>query len=381
MALGALVAFSTIVRVWVNRSFEAPELICDEYMYAGIARRFATTGHLDLVGGPSAGGSLLYPALIAPAWLAHKMSTVYWLAKSINAMLVSLTVVPVYLWARRVVSPWWAVLAAGLVLLQTGLVLSGLLMSENASLPAFTFALFAIGIAVERATLGTQAGVVVAFAIAYGARAQGLVLLAILPTALFLALVLDLRAGVPRAEAVGRLRRYWPLTAVLSVAVLAFLANSGFSLNRSIGVYRGVSTVHYDPLAVALWTARHAGEAALAVGVAPACAFLLLLTTALSRGLPERAERAFVATAAASVFLFLLQTGAFAAAINPGILERYSMYSFPPLLIALVLWLARGLPRPRSETWFATIGTLALVSLILFGALLRPGSAPEPVVA
>src|SRR4029079_13740631 len=108
--------------------------------------------------------------LIAPPWRAHEMSTFYGLAKAINAVLISLTAVPVYLWARRVVSPWWALLAAGLVLVQTGLVLSGMRMSESASLPAFMFALFAIGIAVERGTLWTQALVLVALGVAYGVR-------------------------------------------------------------------------------------------------------------------------------------------------------------------------------------------------------------------
>ena len=201
------------------------------------------------------------------------------------------------------------------------------------------------------------------------------------PRLSFSLFLLDLRAGVPRSEALRKLRRYWPLVSVLAVAVFAFLANSGFSPGRSIGFYRRVATAHYDPLSVALWTARHAGEAVLAVGVAPACAFLLLLATALTRGLPGRAERAFVATAAASVLLFLLQTGAYASAFNSQILERYSLYAFPPLLIAFVLWLARGLPRPRPETLFATISALALVSLILFGALLRPDNAAEPVFA
>jgi hypothetical protein len=379
LALVALVATSAVVRVWANKGFEGPQLLCDEYVYAGVARRFATTGHLDLAGGPSAGGSLLYPALIAPAWLAHKMSTVYDLAKAINAVLVSLTAVPTYLWARRVVSPWWALLAAGLVLLETGAVLSGMLMGESASIPAVMFGVFAIGIAVERATPWTQALAVIALAVAYEARAQGLVLLAILPTAFLLAFVFDLRAGVPRSEALGKLRRYWPLATLLACAIVAYLANSGFSPSRSIGFYQPVATAHYHPLAVVLWTARHAGEAVLAVAVAPACAFLLLLTSALTRGLPRPADRALVATAAASVFWFLLQTGAFAAEFSPGILERYSLYAFPPLIVTFVLWLARGLPRPRLETLIATVAALALVPLILFGSLLRPGKSLEPV--
>jgi hypothetical protein len=367
-----MIAASSLIRVWVNRSFEGPQILCDEFIYAGLAKSFATTGHLKLGGGPTAGGSLLYSALIAPAWLAHKMSTVYGLAKAINATLISLTAVPVYLWARRVVSSWWALLAAGLVLLLTGLVLSGMLMSENAALPVFTFALFAVGLAVERPTLSRQALVLIALPLAYGARTQGLVLLAILPTAVLLNLMLSLRVGVPRAEAGRGLRKFAPLAIVLAIGFLAYLAHSGFAFSRAVGFYRRVATTHYDPFAVLLWTARHAGESVLALGVVPGCALLLLFLVAVTRGLPLPEERAFVATAFAAVVWFLVQTGAYASTFNQGILERYILYAFPPLLIAFVLWLARGLPRPGVETAIAVIASLALASLILFGVFLRP---------
>lgn len=373
LALVSMIAASVLIRVWVNRGFEGPQILCDEFIYAGIARRFATTGHLELGGGPTAGGSLLYSALIAPAWLVHKMSTVYGLAKAINAMLVSLTAVPVYLWARRVVSSWWALLAAGLVLLLTGLVLSGMLMSENAALPAFTFALFAIGVAVERPTLWKQGLVLIALAVAYEARTQGLVFLAILPTAVLLWFLLEVRAGTPRRDALRELRRYVPLATVLATGALAYLARSGFSLASAVGFYRSVATTQYDPPSVLLWTARHAGEAVLAVGVAPACAFLLVSLIAVIRGLPRPEERAFVATAAAAVFWFLVQAGAYASAFNHGISERYSLYALPPLLIAFVVCLASGLSRPRVETAVAVISTLSLASLIFFADFVRSG--------
>ncbi len=366
-----------MVRVWVNRGFEAPQLLCDEFIYGGIAKSFATTGDLRLRGEGVNGVNLLYPALIAPAWLAHKMSTVYGLAKAINATLISLTAVPVYLWARRVVSAWWALLAAALTLLLTGLVLSGMLMSENASLPAFMLALLAIGLAVERPTLWRQALVLVTIPLAYEVRTQGLVLLAILPTAVLLQLLLDARAGTPPREAVRELRRYIPLATALAVGALAYLAYNGFSLSRAVGFYHAVATIDYNPAYVLLWSARHAGEAVLAVGVAPACAFLLLFLIAVRHGLPSREERAFVATAAAAVFWFLVQTGAYASAFNHGITERYSLYAFPPLLIAFVLWLVRGLPRPRLETAVSAVTSLALASLILFTGILQPGGLFE----
>src|SRR5215208_6350959 len=138
LALCALIVCSVLGRFWVNGSFEGPQIYCDEYIYAAIARDFATSGHLQFQGGPAAGGALLYPILIAPAWLAHAMSTTFDLVKLINAALVSLTAAPVYLWAKRVVSPWWSLVAAALVLLLPGFVLSGMAMCENAALPTFT---------------------------------------------------------------------------------------------------------------------------------------------------------------------------------------------------------------------------------------------------
>jgi hypothetical protein len=255
-----------------------------------------------------------------------------------------------------------------------------MLMSENAALPVFMLALFAIGTAVEEPTLPRQAFVLVLLPLAYGARAQGLVLLAILPTALALDIVLDLRAGLPRGEAVRRLWRVAPLAGALAVSVLAYLAYSGFSPAHAIGFYRRVATTHYELSAVLVWTARYAGEAALAVGVAPLCALLFLLLTGLTRGLGRREERAFVATAAAAVFWFLVQAGTYSSAFNPSIIERYSLYAFPPLVIALVVWLARDRMRSLPEAAAAAIATLGLAYVMLSSPFLAP-ETPPPVVA
>jgi len=376
LALCALVAGSAIFRFWSNRGFEAPQLYCDEYIYAGIARSFATTGHLHYVRGPAAGGALLYPVLIAPAWLAHTMTTTFELVKAINATVISLTAIPVYLWARRVVSPWWSFVAAVLVLLITPLVLSGMVMSESAALPAFTLAVFAIGVAIESPTPWRQGFVVVTLVLAYGARAQGLVLLAILPTALLLDLLLELRAGAPRADVARRARRFAPLGAVVAIGALGYLARSHFSLPRAFGLYQRIATAHYDPLEVLLWTARHAGEAVLALGVAPFCALLLLLLRGLSGRLAGRAERALVATASAAVFWFLLQAGMYAATFNPQIHERYAMYAFPPLLVALAVCLGQSFERPLAETLAAVVFSLTLAGFIIFSVFVRPERDP-----
>ena len=69
LALVGLVVCSTAVRILTNHSFQGPQLLCDEYIYADadVARRFAATGHLGpgsgfgssgFGGGLTGGGSL-----------------------------------------------------------------------------------------------------------------------------------------------------------------------------------------------------------------------------------------------------------------------------------------------------------------------------------
>ena len=47
--------------------------------------------------------SLLYPVLLAPAWLAERMATTYAVAKTTNVALMTVSVVPLYLLGRRLV--------------------------------------------------------------------------------------------------------------------------------------------------------------------------------------------------------------------------------------------------------------------------------------
>ena len=44
------------------------------------------------------------------------MSTTYALAKAINVVLMTAAAIPLYLWARRLVSPVWALVAVALTL-------------------------------------------------------------------------------------------------------------------------------------------------------------------------------------------------------------------------------------------------------------------------
>ena len=88
-----LVAF--LVRLYLTRRIPAPWIMGDELLYSDLARNFADTGHVAIRGmAVSVRTSRMYPVVIAPAWLADSTTAAYGLAKTINALLMTLAAVP-----------------------------------------------------------------------------------------------------------------------------------------------------------------------------------------------------------------------------------------------------------------------------------------------
>ena len=107
-----------LLRLYLTRRIPAPWIMGDELLYSDLARNVADTGHLAIRGlALSVRTYGIYPVVVAPAWLADSTTTAYGLAKTINALLMTLAAVPVYLWARRIVRPELALSLLGLVLL------------------------------------------------------------------------------------------------------------------------------------------------------------------------------------------------------------------------------------------------------------------------
>src|SRR5262249_35161271 len=155
------------------------------------------------------------------------MTTTYALAKAINAVLMTLVAIPVYLWGSRIASRWWALVAVALTLLIPAFFYTGELMTENAFFPAFVTAAFAIALVLERPTLARQALMLAAFLLTVAVRFQGLVLLAVLVTAILLKLVFDLlaREDEPRSQVVRRsLVPLWPTAVAFGLAAIAYAA-------------------------------------------------------------------------------------------------------------------------------------------------------------
>jgi hypothetical protein len=360
VALGVMMLASVLARVWLARAVKTPWILVDEFLYSEQAKSFAASGHYSIRGAGGTIVSYLYPALISPAWFAGSMSTTYGLAKAINAVLMTLAAIPVYLWGIRLAPRRYILVAVALTLLLPSFFYSGELMTENAFFPAFVTGALTIAFALERPTLLRQALMLVALLATVAVRFQGLVLLAVLPTAVLLKLLFDLlgREGEPRRRIVrNAVLPFWPTAAAVAVAGGAYAAykhHQGLSLTSGLGSYQVVTTGDYPFRAAARWTLYHFAELPIAFGYIPACAFLVLLGIGLMRPKTlSAAERSFLAVTTAATIWLVPVVGVFASRYSFRIEER-NMFALAPLfLLALALWLARGAPRPPLVTLVA----------------------------
>jgi hypothetical protein len=352
VAIAGLVLFAVVFRIWLATRIVTPWIMTDELLYSDLARSVAEHGTFHVRGEPIAWSNFGYAALIAPAWLvAEAPSTVLTLAKTINVGLGLLALVPTFLWARRLTTTGYSLIAAGLTALMPSLLYASTLMSENGFLPAFVLAALTIGLTLERPTLRRQALAFAAIGLVLLIRVQGVVLLAVLPTAVLFASVLEARVAPPgrRLRDAGRyVGHFWPSGAMLvslGVAYVALKIAEGQSLSSGLGSYRIVAEQGYALEESARWVARHVADLALATGIFPVSALIVLVGLALLRGSPSLAERAFLATAVAAMAWIVLQTSLFATNFSGRIEERNMFCLFPLLFVALALWLHRGLPR------------------------------------
>ncbi|HEY7732047.1 MAG TPA: glycosyltransferase family 39 protein [Gaiellaceae bacterium] len=365
-----VVLLSVVLHYLLATKLTAPWLMGDELRYAEMAKDFFDQGHLHFREAPSSFATA-YPILISPAWAAGDMETTYELAKAINVVLMSCSAVVVFFWTRRLASTVYAVIAGGLVLLMPTFAYTGMLMTENAAIPAFLLAAYAIARALERPSLAWQLAVLGLIAFAALIRVQVVTLALVYPTAILLEALFARRAGA--RGVVASLRRFAASIAILVVGAVAYVAYklvAGGSLAGGLGAYNSVAEVDYSVVDVARWSVWHAGELAFSVGVVPAIAFGVLLAAALSRGgLSPAADRAFVAVATAGTFWFVLQAAAFASRFSVRIEERYMVYAAPLLLVALAVWLGRALPRTGLAVYAAAVVPALLVMTIPFERL------------
>lgn len=370
--LAALLAASTGLRAWAALDVRGPWIAADEVIYSELGRSLYAHGSFSILGQPARFYSLVVPALVGGPLSLHDLALGYDLLRVLQALVVSLTAVPAYLWARSLGAGRFALAAAALTLALPGLAYSGLVMSEVEFLPVLTLAAWALSAALARPTPLRQALLLGAIALAAATRLQALVLVPVLLTALVVkaALDRDLRGALRLWPAVGGI-------AALAGAYAAWRLSAGGPAGELLGAYRAAGEVGYTVSDAARFSLYHLGDVLLLTAVAPACAVAVLAAGAL-RGRERSPEvRAYLATGLALVAWLVVEVGTFASRHVGRLAERDLLGLAPVLFVGFAVWLARGAPRPRVAAPVAAAAAVGLVAALPMGRLVSQASIPD----
>ena len=366
--LAGLVAVSTAARAFAGLRVPTPWIAPDEMIYGLLGRGLYHAGHLAILGGPTPFYSAVVPFVVGLPLSIGNLERGYAILKVLQALLMSLAAVPVYLWGRSLMAPRWALVAAALTLALPGLAYSGLVMSEVAFYPAVICAVWAAARTLESPTRGRQAVLVLASILTVATRLQGVVLVPVFATALVLDSVIvrrrvRLSAFVPAfagAALVGALWFGWRLSAHESL----------------LGGY-GDAAGSYSVARAARFVGYHAGDVGLLAGIFPLCALLVLLWGGFRHGERNARVRAYLAVSAAAVVWFVLEVGVFASR-EVGLLAERDLIALAPLLfLAFALWLDRGLPGGYLVRSVVSVAVAAGLLLLPLGTLVTPDALPS----
>ncbi len=390
LALVVLATASAVLRALVAGWVHGPWVFLDSLGYERMAQSFAHTGHFSLFGKGGLAYSPLYPIVLSPVYaLTSSAHAAYEWAKVENAVLISLSVFPVYAIGRTVLRRDRALGVAALSLVAPLMLYSNFEMSESLAYPLCLVAIWAMLRAVRRPGIGSDAILLGAIALASVARLQ---LVALVPAALTAVLLVAALGQEPpggRARAVLRAisghRLLFGAAAAALLAALLRRAMNGGDLPLA-GRYSNFGTVHASPLRVLELFFQHLAGLDFAVGVIPFAAALLAGYALVRFGLP-RGPLVFASVALATTFWILLVVAFAAAEFDatslspqpgsgvtdlPRIHERYLIYLVPLFLVALgaALPLLRGRIPLRRHLAIAAVAA-ALPAAIPFGTVIN----------
>ncbi|MFL5965375.1 MAG: glycosyltransferase [Gaiellaceae bacterium] len=363
--LAGAVAMSFALRWWLAGRLPAPWIMVDELIYSELAKSFAATGHFLIRDQHHGGYGFVYPLLIAPAWKAFaSVPAAYAAAKVIGSLAMSLSAVPAYFLARRVVAPLPSLVVAVLTIAVPSMVYTGTLMTETVFYPLFLCVALSLVLTLERPTFVRQGVLLSVCVVAFLTRTQAIALFPAVATAPLLLAWLDRRRRVLRS-----FRFLYAALATGVVAVLAVQLARGRSPYDVLGSYSVTSHEHYHVGAVLRWLVYHVAELDLYTGVIPFAAFVLLVT--LARTLDRRTQ-IFVAASVPLIAWLTLEVAAFASRlpVPPRVEERNLFYVAPLLLLALVAWIERGMLRPARAAAICAAVAAALPGLLPFDRLI-----------
>jgi hypothetical protein len=338
----------------------------DELVYSELAKSFAATGHFLIRGQHHGSFGFVYPILISPAWrLFSSVPEAYAAAKLIGSIAMSLTAIPAYFLARRLLRPLPSLLAALLTVAVPSMLYTGTLMTETAFYPIFVGVALALVLALERPTVLRQLVLLGVCLLAFLTRTQSVVLIPAIATA-------PLALGIVERKVRRALASFGVLYGTLGVAVVGAIAVEvarGHSPYDLLGSYSVTGHTHYHFGDVLRWLLYHVAELDLYLGILPFAALLVLTVTARSL---DRSARIFVVAAVSLSAWLVLEVAAFASRvpIPPRVEERNLFYVAPLFLIALLVWIERGMPRPARAAAICAALAAALPGVLPYDRLI-----------
>lgn len=373
--LAGMFVVSCAARIVLVGKVQTPWTFPDELVYEQLAISIGRAGHLALYNRSGLSFPPLYSATLAPLFaLGLSASRAYEAIKIVNAILMSLSLFPVYGIARFLLPRRPALVVVLLSAAAPLMYYTSLVMSENLAYPLFLVSVWLLLRTMLTPTRWNDGLLLAAIVLTCAARIQFLVLLPAALTALLLAGVFGRDLRRPRLR--GMMRDFFRDHAVLAAGyaalalVAAAVALSGGGTFSLAGSYSSVpNQARPNLVQLARLIADHAGGLVFAVGVIPWIGTLVAAYVCLRWG----AGRRGVAFAAAGVALtgWLLVETAFAtfgiekAGDTPRIHERYLFYLVPLFLVALVVALRdrRALPSPIPHVLATLIAALAVLTI------------------
>ena len=370
--LASLYAASVVVQLALGLRLVSPWIMVDEIVWSDMARSFAATGHF-LIRGAHAHYGFVYPLLLSPAYaIFGSVSEAYRWARVIDAFAISSVVFPAYLLARRMVRKPSALAVAALSVAVPSMAYAGTIMTENVFYPIFAWLAFVLVRMLERPTLRRQLTLVVLLAVAFLTRAQTVALVAAVLTAPLLLAWIE--RGRPRR--LGAFRPLYGIIGLVAALTVVVEVARGHSPAAILGNYSVTSNGGYRLWPAVEWLVLHVAELDLALWVLPFAALIVLVANA--RHL-DRELRIFAAAATALSLWLVVEVAVFASQYSQRIEERNLFYLVPLFVLALVVWIERGQPKPPRATVAAAGFAAALPGAIPFTHLLNQTAQSDTI--
>jgi hypothetical protein len=370
--LTLIVVVSSAVRIHLGGRIAAPWIMVDELIYSELGKSLGAHGEFLVRGVPSSGYGFVYPVLIAPAFrIFGAVPDAYAAAKVTNAVVMSLTAVPVYLLARRVLTPTLSLAAAALSVAIPSMLYTGTLMTENAFYPLFALAAYLLVVMLERPTALRQVAVLAVCGIGFATRAQAVALFGA-------ALVAPVLHGWIERDLRLRLRRFttlYGITAVGAVLAVAATVARGRSPLTLLGAYKAATDSGYSVSEVAHYLLWHVAELDLYVGVV---GFAALLALWLAPRASTPGGRAFAAATLPITVLLVAEVAAFASTQSFRIEERNDFYVAPFAIIAMLALAVPGVvPRTPRALVPAALAAGILPVAVPFSRFVNPSAVSD----